>query len=312
MTRSRSVGSWTVTFLLLGLLRNSAHMTPDGQTFVYSAAFDAPVRSVYTTRADSPESAELPYPDPIVTAVSPKGELAMIMRRRTITGYSIIGTLARASLSGGAPRDLLDDVQDAGARGTSIADWTGFGHAVMIDDACAGPEFFNMGACRGDAAAWFSGDYDAADIRGREIELFFGGGFGEADGVSRSAAEDGRARFEDGAQADGAFELVARFVLAVGARGRGKTGQHQQQSQRKRNESRFRFYGKHAIHSFVKTTRPFASTTFRTGFLGGNQSVELRPESGRKYASVTFCTYRCVSAYRGTPPLRSTAPSPAL
>jgi tRNA A-37 threonylcarbamoyl transferase component Bud32 len=96
-------------------------------TFVYSAAFDAPVRSVYTTRADSPESAELPYSDPIVTAISPKGELALIMKRRNITGYSVVGTLARASLSGGATRDLLEDVQDA--------DWLPDGSDLVVAHA---------------------------------------------------------------------------------------------------------------------------------------------------------------------------------
>jgi len=53
-------------------------------------------------------------------------------------------------------------------------------------------------------------------------------------------------------------------------------------------------------HSFVNTTRPSAFTSRRTEFFGV-QNEGLRPDPGRKYASVTFCTYRCVSKIGGTP-----------
>jgi serine/threonine protein kinase/Tol biopolymer transport system component len=90
----------------------SAKLAPDGNTIVYSAAWDG-TRELFSTRPGSPESLQLPFAHADVASISSSGELAIIVNRRLITAYSQVGTLARAPLSGGASRAILEDVQDA-------------------------------------------------------------------------------------------------------------------------------------------------------------------------------------------------------
>lgn len=90
----------------------SAKLAPDGNTIVYSAAWDGPLQ-MYSTRPGSPESQQLPFPDADVVSISSSGELAIVMNRRTLRAYARVGTLSRAPLSGGASRAVLEDVQDA-------------------------------------------------------------------------------------------------------------------------------------------------------------------------------------------------------
>jgi serine/threonine protein kinase/Tol biopolymer transport system component len=91
----------------------SAAMAPDGATFYYSARWEGSPLQIYSTRSESPESLPLPYLNANVASISAKGELALIRDRVNITGYASPGTLARAPLSGGAGRDLLEGVQHA-------------------------------------------------------------------------------------------------------------------------------------------------------------------------------------------------------
>jgi hypothetical protein len=91
----------------------SARLAPDGSTIVFSAAWDGNPIQLFSTRAESPESLLLPYPDADVVAISSKGELAIVSNRQTLRGYARPGTLARAPISSGASRDVLENVQDA-------------------------------------------------------------------------------------------------------------------------------------------------------------------------------------------------------
>jgi Tol biopolymer transport system component len=90
-----------------------SRMMPDAATFVYSAAWDGNPIQIYTARGDSPDSAALPFGRADIVAISSKGELAIVTGRRGVTGFTRPGTLARATLSAGASRDVLDSVQDA-------------------------------------------------------------------------------------------------------------------------------------------------------------------------------------------------------
>jgi len=92
---------------------SSARFAADGATVIYSAAFDGSKRQLYATRPESPDSLRLPYDDTDVVGVSPTGELAIVSDRRTLFDYARPGALARAPMSGGAARAVLDDVQDA-------------------------------------------------------------------------------------------------------------------------------------------------------------------------------------------------------
>jgi len=90
----------------------SAKLAADGNTIVYSAAWDGPLE-MYSTRLGSPESLQLPFSNADVVSISATGELAIVTNRRSVSAYSRVGTLARAPLSGGASRAILEDVQDA-------------------------------------------------------------------------------------------------------------------------------------------------------------------------------------------------------
>jgi hypothetical protein len=91
----------------------SARYASDGKTIVYSATWEGEPRRLYSTREESPDSLTLAFPNADVASISPSGELALIMDRKILAGYAQVGTLARASLSGGAARAVLEDVQDA-------------------------------------------------------------------------------------------------------------------------------------------------------------------------------------------------------
>jgi eukaryotic-like serine/threonine-protein kinase len=89
-----------------------ARFTPDG-SIVYSARWDGGESQLYMARTDDPGSRELGLKDAEILAVSKSGELAVRLRSVILPGYARLGTLARVPLSGGTPREMLDNVQDA-------------------------------------------------------------------------------------------------------------------------------------------------------------------------------------------------------
>jgi len=91
----------------------SARLAPDAATIVYSGAFDGFDSQLYATRRDSPDSLPLPYARADVVAISSKGEMAIVANRGQVYAFVRPGTLARAPLSGGTSRDVLEHVQDA-------------------------------------------------------------------------------------------------------------------------------------------------------------------------------------------------------
>jgi dipeptidyl aminopeptidase/acylaminoacyl peptidase len=91
----------------------SARFAPDGQTVVYgSTRRDEPLR-VYSTRLDSIESRSLDLPPADVVGMSRNGQMAVLLDRRHAGTWITIGTLARSELGGGAPREILENVNDA-------------------------------------------------------------------------------------------------------------------------------------------------------------------------------------------------------
>ena len=90
-------------------LINSARFASDGQTIVYSAAWDGRPAEIFTTRSGSTESRSLSLPGADVLSISRADELAI--RRRRPAGT--LDVLARVSLSGGSPRDVLEGVGEA-------------------------------------------------------------------------------------------------------------------------------------------------------------------------------------------------------
>jgi eukaryotic-like serine/threonine-protein kinase len=91
----------------------SARFAPDGQTVVYgSTRRDEPLR-IYSTRLDSIESRSLDLPPADVVGMSRNGQMAVLLNRRHRGTWITIGTLARAELGGGAPQEILENVNDA-------------------------------------------------------------------------------------------------------------------------------------------------------------------------------------------------------
>jgi hypothetical protein len=90
----------------------NARFTPDGSV-VYSAAWDGGQRQLYMARTDENGLRELGIKDAELLSISKSGELAIRLKSVGYGGYAAAGTLARIPLSGGAPREVLDNVQDA-------------------------------------------------------------------------------------------------------------------------------------------------------------------------------------------------------
>ncbi len=105
----------------------SARFAPDGQTILYSAAWQGNPVDVFTARPEAPESRSMGLSRTQLMSISPTSEMAVLLNSRAIGAYVSMGTLARAPLSGGAPREILEHVQ--------WADWSpdSSGLAVVRD-----------------------------------------------------------------------------------------------------------------------------------------------------------------------------------
>ena len=105
----------------------AARFGPDGQTILYSAAWQGNPTDVFTARPEAPESRSMGLPRTQLMSVSKNGEMAILLNSH-LTGIWITeGMLARAPLIGGAPREVIERVQ--------WADWSpdGFNLAIVRD-----------------------------------------------------------------------------------------------------------------------------------------------------------------------------------
>ncbi len=92
----------------------SAQFAPDAETIIYSAAWEGLPLDTFTTRVGSSESRSLGLAGTGVVGISSGGELAVSLNRHLMFGFEPVGTLARVPLAGGAPREVLENVEDAG------------------------------------------------------------------------------------------------------------------------------------------------------------------------------------------------------
>ncbi|HEX3822487.1 MAG TPA: protein kinase [Candidatus Sulfotelmatobacter sp.] len=102
---------------------HSARFAPDGKTVIYSAAWEGKPLDLYTTRPESPQSQEMEPRGADVLAVSGSGEMLLALHSKPRDAFLDAGTLARVPLVGGAPREILDDVEwaDWSPDGTNVA-----------------------------------------------------------------------------------------------------------------------------------------------------------------------------------------------
>ncbi len=102
----------------------AARFAPDGQTIVYGAAWEGKPIQLFSTRLGTPESRPVGLPDADILAISRSGEMAISLGRRYFFAHANTGMLARVSMTGGAPREILENVQEA--------DWSPDGERLAV------------------------------------------------------------------------------------------------------------------------------------------------------------------------------------
>ena len=120
-TKTPPPGYQQITFRT-GSIGN-ARFTPDG-SIVYSATWDGGERELYLARTDENGARDLGIKDVELLCISKTGELAIRMKSKVLGGYARAGTLARVPLSGGTPREVMENVQDA--------DWAADGETMAV------------------------------------------------------------------------------------------------------------------------------------------------------------------------------------
>ena len=104
----------------------SARFAPDGQSIVYSAAWDDKQVQLFSTVGNSILAQPLNLSDANLLAISRNNELAVVLHG-THNGQleTVGGMLARAPLAGGSPKELLADVR--------WADWDTQNHLAVVN-----------------------------------------------------------------------------------------------------------------------------------------------------------------------------------
>ena len=102
-----------------------ARFSPDGETILYGSAWEGRPVEIFVSRTESPESRPFGLPGADVLSISRSGEMALSLGRHIVGPFEQSGTLARMGVAGGgAPRDVLEDVQ--------WADWSPDGASLAI------------------------------------------------------------------------------------------------------------------------------------------------------------------------------------
>src|SRR5262245_12459714 len=155
----------------------SARFAPDGQTILYGAAIDGRPVEVFSTVAEGHVSRSLSLPRSDVLSVASTGELALSLNRHFTIGFQTIGTLARVPLAGGAPREILENVQDA--------DWSPDGKELAVSryDGGTWRLEYPIGHVLYGARAWVSDVRVSPD--GRLVAFLDHPQLGDSDGTIR-------------------------------------------------------------------------------------------------------------------------------
>lgn len=100
-----------------------ARFAPDG-TIVYDAVWEDGKQQLFLARTDDNGTRPLGITAANLLAVSKNSELAIRLNTINMGGYARMGTLARLPLSGGTPREVLENVGDA--------DWSADGDKMAV------------------------------------------------------------------------------------------------------------------------------------------------------------------------------------
>jgi Tol biopolymer transport system component len=103
----------------------SARFAPDGQSIIYSAAWNGKPIQLFSTVGNSLLSQSLNLTDANLLSISSTNELALVLHgNHSGQMETLNGMLARAPIAGGSPRELLSDVR--------WADWDNSGKLAIV------------------------------------------------------------------------------------------------------------------------------------------------------------------------------------
>jgi tRNA A-37 threonylcarbamoyl transferase component Bud32 len=209
----------------------SARFGSDGRSIVYSAAWEGEPFRVFQKHPENAASVSLALPPAEILAVSPSGELAVLVDVRVIPPGRTTGTLALAPFTGGTPRRIRDDVQ--------YADWDRQGRELLVIRASGGKTLleYPIGRTLYETSGWLSQvrvspdggraaclEHAAAiDTRGHVVLIDLKSGRAEILGPEWSTV-DGLAWSPSGKEiwisAAGPREIRSVYAVALGGRAR--------------------------------------------------------------------------------------------
>lgn len=88
----------------------TARFTPDGQSVIYGASWNNQPFEIFSTRLEGLESRSLGLPSGNILGIASNGRMALALGWHHTLNWMAMGTLGEVSLSGGAPRPLLEKV----------------------------------------------------------------------------------------------------------------------------------------------------------------------------------------------------------
>jgi len=129
----------------------AARFAPDPRSAIYSATWEGNPQAVFVSSPNSTESRDLGLMQTEVLAVSSAGQMAVLRNFRVSDDTFLhVGTLAQLSIGADAPRDLLDNVEQA--------DWSPDGNALAVVHAVGGKSRleYPIGKVLYETAGWVS------------------------------------------------------------------------------------------------------------------------------------------------------------
>ncbi|MGZ5428198.1 MAG: protein kinase domain-containing protein [Thermoanaerobaculia bacterium] len=175
----------------------SARFSSDGQTVVYgSSRANEPMR-VYASRLGGIESRTLELPSADVVGISRSGEMALLLNRRRFGFRVTFGTLARAALAGGSPREILENVCDADISpdGSAFAVVRSRGTSQVLE--------YPIGRVLFETPGWVS--HPRISLDGKSVAFFEHPSYGDNGGFVAVVESPGKAR-----------RLTSRYFSAQG------------------------------------------------------------------------------------------------
>jgi len=128
----------------------SARFAPDGHNVIYSASWDGAPVEIFSTDVKFSGTRNLGLPGTALLAVSSSGEMAVVQSAKPQFMSTLRGTLGQVPLTGGAPRQIAENVD--------WADWAPDGKTLAIVRDIAGRERleFPVGHVLYETTGWIS------------------------------------------------------------------------------------------------------------------------------------------------------------